>query len=535
MRRPAVGAGIAFAVGVGVSLIFTSMVDYQAVWLCCAIGIWLLALLFYIKRKSYGATVAVYATIAMVGLMVGMRSTASVDFDAWFDSSRDRVTDCTIAGVVCRDADETAGRPMPNRTYFEVDVDTVVLAGVTNAVSESVHITLFGTPSQPPAFGERWQLTGNLYRNEWQGHTQWRFRGGLRETVRAKAPTGSVLVMAHACRRQASKILTYGIEGNPSACGVVQALLLGYRTRLDRDLKHAFARTGTMHIFAISGLHVAILCSVLIFVVSLAGVSRTGWFFVLSPMIILYAIATGSRASAIRAGVMASAYLLGPALKRRPDGMSALAIAGIGILCWRPDQLFEVGFIFSFMAVAGILMIVPALDTFMMRWLAPDPLAVGEWPLRASWWREAMLWIGRLATVSLSAWLTTMPLSLYYFGRLAPIALVANLLVVPLAFLIIITGCLSLVSASTMGPWLVELFNHANAVFVQLLIGGMKWLEAIPYGHIEDLEVPRIMIAVWYVMLVYVALLLRDLSARQSARARRADHGRQPRSSARNV
>jgi len=298
--------------------------------------------------------------------------------------------------------------------------------------------------------------------------------------------------------------------------GVVHALILRYRTRLAPDLKRSFIHTGPMHAFAISGLHVAILCTVLVFVIGLCGLPRTVWVFVLAPIILLYAVTTGCRASAIRAGVMASAYLLAPALQRRPDGVSALALAGIGILAWQPSQLFEIGFIFSFAAVSGILILVPVLDAWLLARLRPDPFAAPGLTVGTPWWQPLALWAGRLAAVSLAAWCTTMPLSLYYFGRFAPIALVANLIVVPLAFLIIVTGCLSLVSGAGVGLWLAGIFNSANAVFVRLLIGGMRGLEAVPHGHADELRISRVGMVVWYGLLLVATLLLRDTLDRRA-------------------
>lgn len=509
MRRPAVGLGLVFAGGVGGGLAIPSVPGGLPLALGYCAGIWLVSLALLAVGRTRLAIMGVFVTTGLLGFSIAIRPALNHGLDIVLGVAPSRWTACVVTGQVNRDPADTPGREAANRTYFGLQAATVAITGVTNRVSEPLHVTLYGKPSPPPVFGECWTLTGTLYRHEWKGRAQWRFRGGLRQAERHPHAGWSLPAFAQWVRRGASAILSHSIEGMDDVTGVMQALLLGYRARLDPAIRRSFASTGTMHIFAISGLHVAILCSVLVFAIGLCGVPRTGWVFALSPIILLYAVTTGSRASAIRAGVMASAYLLAPALRRRPDGVSALALAGVGILAWQPAQLFEIGFIFSFAAVAGILTLVPVLDAMLLHWLRPDPLAAPDLIEDTPWWGPVALWAGRLAAVSLAAWLTSMPLSLYYFGRFAPIALVANLIVVPLAFLIIVTGCLSLVAGAGIGLWLAGIFNSANAVFVRLLIGAMRLLEAVPYGHTEDARISLAGMALWYALLVYAALLLR--------------------------
>jgi len=516
MRRPAVGLGLVFAGGVGVGLRFPAVPGGMPGVLCGAAAVWLISLALLGVGRNRLAAWGVFVMTGLLGLGLALRPIANHGLDSVPEVNVSRRTAGTVMGRVNQDIADTAASHAANRIHFGLQAETVTVAGVTHRIAEPLHVTLYGVPEKPPLYGERWVLNGSLYRHVWQDRAQWQFRGGLRE-ARRLAPYGvSVPAFAQQVRRRASTILAHGIEGMADVTGVMQALLLGYRARLDPAIKRSFTSTGTMHIFAISGLHVAILCSVLVFAIGLCGVPRTGWVFALAPIIVLYAVSTGSRASAIRAGVMAAAYLLAPALRRRPDGLSALALAGVGILVWQPSQLFAIGFIFSFAAVAGILTLVPVLDAILQRWLRPDPLAVPELTDGAPWWGATVLWAGRLAAVSLAAWLTSVPLSLYYFGRFAPIALVANLIVLPLAFLIIVTGCLSLVAGAGLGMWAAGVFNSANAVFVRLLNGGMRLLEAVPYGHAEGVRISLPGMALWYALLIYAILLLRETTATQA-------------------
>jgi ComEC/Rec2-related protein len=510
MRRPAVGLGLVFACGVGGGLTVPTAPDGLLLAFGCCSALWLVSLVLLSMGRLRWAVPGLFLTVGVLGFTLAVRPTGDRGLDAVLGVAARRWENCIVTGVVNRDPGDSSGREVANRTYFGLQAGTVTVSGATHPVVESLSVTLYGTPKSPPVFGEHWRLSGTLSRHVWKGRVEWRFHGGLRKAERSAPKETTLQAFAQWLRRGASAILSHGIEEMDGVTGVVQALLLGYRARLDPAIKRSFANTGTMHIFAISGLHVAILCSVLVFAIGLCGLPRTGWVFALAPLILLYAITTGCRASAIRAGVMASAYLLAPALRRRPDVVSAMALAAIGILAWQPVQLFDIGCILSFAAVAGILTMVPVLDAMLLHWLRTDPLAVPGLTQGAPWWRPLALWTGRLATVSVAAWLTSVPLSLYFFGRFSPIALVANLIVVPMSFLIIVTGCLSLVAGAGIGLWLAGIFNSANAVFVRLLIGGMRLLEAVPGGHTEDARISLAGMFIWYALLIYTALLLRD-------------------------
>ncbi len=510
MRRPAVGLGLVFAAGVGGGLVLPSVPGVLPAVLGCCACLWLIMLLLHGRGQDRLVAVGIFVLMGLLGYVVAIRPVEGRGLDDALGVTVSRWTDCTVSGTVNRDVAEMSGSGATNRTPFGLQVDTVVLGGVTNRVQDMLTVTLYGTPKQPPVYGERWTLTGTLNRHVWKGRVQWRFRGGLRQSQRHPQAGLNLPAFAQQVRRGASSILAHGVDGMDDVTGVVQALLLGYRAQLDPEINRSFINTGTMHIFSISGLHVAILCSVLVFAIGLCGVPRTCWVFALAPMIMLYAMTTGCRASAIRSGVMASAYLLAPALHRRPDVVSAMALAAIGILVWQPAQLFDIGCILSFSAVAGILAIVPVLDAMLLHWLRPDPLAAPGLTEGSPWWRPLAIWVGRLATVSIAAWLTSVPLSLYYFGRFNPIALVANLIVVPVSFLITVTGCLSLVAGAGIGLWLAGIFNSANAVFVLFVIDAMRLLEAVPYGHAEGVRISLDGIALWYALLVYATLLLRE-------------------------
>lgn len=515
MRRPVVGLSLFFAGGVWVGLRYGGADGLALQWLAAAVFAWALAIVTLMLHRDRLAALLVYGLAGLMGMTVsGIRGAPDDGKFCDIPGLATERTVCTVEGIVCQDIMDATDGGKDECVQFGLRCDTIRVDGFRHAVSPLLYVTLYGTPKYPPVYGERWVMNGTLSRSMGRGGRvgSWRFRTRLSASRRQEQAGRSLPAFAQWVRREAAVILAKGIELQQDEIGVVNALLLGYRARLPPDIQQSFVNTGTMHIFAISGIHVAILCSVLICGISLFRVPRTGWVFALAPAILLYAMTTGSRASAIRAGLMASAYLLAPALRRRPDAVSALALAGILILAWKPEQLLDIGFIFSFAAVAGILTIVPVLEALLHRGFRPDPLAVPEFIVASPWWHRPALQLGQLMSVSLAAWLTSVPLSLYFFERFTPVALIANLLVIPLSFLIIVTGCLALVGGACVGLWLAAVFNAANVVFVRALTLGMRALENVPYGHVEQWSISGHGIILWYVLLAVAMLYLREWS-----------------------
>ncbi|MFC1463118.1 ComEC/Rec2 family competence protein [Verrucomicrobiota bacterium] len=309
-------------------------------------------------------------------------------------------------------------------------------------------------------------------------------------------------------RRNASDYLSAGIEEHPDAVALSRALLLGVRGEISKDAKDVFRATGTLHVFAISGLHVGMICLMIRVVLCRFRISRVHWVLFVAPLVVLYTIITGARASAVRACIMAIIYYLAPLLGRKADVASALALAGLLILLVSPAQLLDVGFVFSFVVVAGIITYYPIFERPLRRLWEVDPLRVQKEHKAISILRGCIRYVCTLTAISCSAWLASAPLTAYYFGRFAPIALVGNLVVIPLVFLIVLAGCLSLLLGSCV--WvLAEIFNNANLALIWVLSYTMKAVRGIPFGSMDVAQPPIWLVLGWYVFFGSLALWLR--------------------------
>src|SRR5205085_6608466 len=196
--------------------------------------------------------------------------------------------------------------------------------------------------------------------------------------------------------------------------------------------------TGTLHLFAVAGLHVGIVAALLWMLATVAGLSRKSAAVFIIPMLLFYAAITGLHISSIRAAVMASIMIGGFFFERKAFLFNSLAAAAFFLLCWNANELFSTGFQLSFAVVGAIILFADPFAEFLQRWTAPDPFLPRSL-LRGPRLRMhvAFEWLCRGTGVSLAAWVGSLPLVLWYFYIVTPISLVANLIVVPIAFFIL--------------------------------------------------------------------------------------------------
>ncbi len=264
------------------------------------------------------------------------------------------------------------------------------------------------------------------------------------------------------------------------AARLLRAMTLGWKTPLNGEVDDVFMRAGTMHVFAISGLHIALLMAMVVQLFRALRLSRFWAGAVALPLTWAYVAATGWQPSAIRSAIMASVILIGTALHRPSDILNSLAAAAALILVMEPDQLFESGFQLSFGAVAGLALITPPLERCFLSWIAFDPWIPDA--LRPRWQQRMAVPLRALAmnlAVGVAALLSTLPLTVHHFNLLSPISLAANLLVVPLSSLALAATTASL-AVAPMAPGLSEIFNASGWLWMRGMIDLSYWFAHWP-------------------------------------------------------
>jgi ComEC/Rec2-related protein len=243
-----------------------------------------------------------------------------------------------------------------------------------------------------------------------------------------------------------------------AAARLIRSMVLGWRGGLEDEWREAFLESGTLHVFAISGLHIALVAGLLVQVLRLVRVERAWCGWIVLPVVWFYVAATGWQASAVRSAVMSSVVVLGWSLRRPSDLLNSLAASAWLILWQDPGQLFQAGFQLSFGVVAGMAIWSRPMEGWMGGFLEPDPLIPEASRSRLwRWFSSPARWIRVNLSASAAAWVTSLPLVVHYFHLISLSALLANLVVVPVSGLCLVAGLISLAVApvsSTASEWM---------------------------------------------------------------------------------
>ncbi len=270
------------------------------------------------------------------------------------------------------------------------------------------------------------------------------------------------------------RTLALGLPVEDEPLRLLWAMTLGWRTALTADISEPFLRAGTMHLFAIDGLRIALISGMLVALLRLLQISRAWCGLVAIPLIWFYTAATGWESSAIRASVMMTIVIGGWALKRPGDLINSLAAAAFIILLWEPRQLFEASFQLSFFVVLVIGLMLPPLNKMFDQFWQSDPLLPNELLPR---WRRALIatlrTLSRYFTLSLAAWIGSIPLAAKYFHLFSPVSTPANIVAVPLGTLALMSNLGALV-CGTWFPWATGLFNHSAWFFMCAMTCGQR-------------------------------------------------------------
>lgn len=269
------------------------------------------------------------------------------------------------------------------------------------------------------------------------------------------------------------------------AADIAIALIVGDRQGVSTKSRFAFQGTGSMHIMAVSGMHIALLLGALLKFFSLFGawISRQKALLILLLILWYYAWLTGLSPAVLRSVVMFSFLIVGQLAGRQISSLNLLYFSAFLLLVFDPFLLFDLGFQLSYMAMWGIFMFYPSINAlFTFRW--------GY--LQTLWEGTAM---GFAATLS------TAPLSLYYFHSFPNYFALANLFLMSLSSFILMLGMFFPILAAF--PFL----NQLAGWILQKSIEGMLVIMDF-FAHLPGALVNGFQISFLWVLLLWLGLFI---------------------------
>lgn len=275
-----------------------------------------------------------------------------------------------------------------------------------------------------------------------------------------------LLATAESWRDRAAVILSKGSEPGDPRTGIMASLLLGDKRAMDTETLQIFQEGGCLHIFAVSGMHVGFAAGIFFFFFSFFRLSPIATRLLTLLPLALYVFVTGMPISAMRAFVMVCLFFLGTAMRRKTHAMNLLALTGIIFLIREPFQLYDAGFLLSFLIFAAVV-ISGSWESTRPAWWAPDPFI----PRRIYTWRERMgvrfdLQARLAVVVSIICWIVAIPVTIGCFGTFNLYAAALNIAIVPLVP-VVMFSCM----ASVMLFWCTPALLVCNAV--------SRWLAGI--------------------------------------------------------
>ncbi|MFA7172889.1 MAG: ComEC/Rec2 family competence protein [Kiritimatiellia bacterium] len=432
--------------------------------------------------------------------------------------------------ILCEVAEKPSKRELKGRAaLYRFKVTHVRLTKNGRRITAPLRVNWYGDKQgliiAAPARGDTWRFEGRMYVGKSRvGEPELIINTGESRSTRVSAmDSGAVAGRLLRLREDASQRISVGIEGWSDVVDIHQAVLLGYQSKISRRLRETFAWSGTVHVFAISGLHVALIASVFVFFVSSCGVPRYYWIYILAPLLLIYTMVTGLRPSAVRACLMALFYFSAPIFGRKFNSLAALAAAALAVHLFTPSYIYDIGCILSFSVMLGLIVMFKPLRDLLKLAFRVEELEnrahlykVSEnygKAARLQWLARALSRLAELLGVTTAAWLTSVPLSAFFFQRITLGGVFANLIITPCALMLVTAGVLGFV-ASYISGWLAACFNNAAGVFTTIMIKTATLISSCPGARLEVKKWATAWVWLWFAALFAAAWLLRRYTHR---------------------
>ncbi|SFU27769.1 competence protein ComEC [Pustulibacterium marinum] len=241
-----------------------------------------------------------------------------------------------------------------------------------------------------------------------------------------------------------------GLSGDNLA--ITEALFLGQRQHISKELYENYANAGVIHLLAISGLHIGIITALLGWLLYPLLFLKNGKIWrgsIIIALLWMFAVISGLSPSVVRSVVMFSLITIALHLQRPQQTLHTVFASAFLLIIWKPNFVFEVGFQLSYVAVIGIVIIQPEIQRyFNFRNL------LGRY------------FVGIIAT-TLAAQLAVFPLTFFYFHQFPGLFFLGNFLLIPSLFLLLGYGFFVMFLA---------FFNLVNETILFPLINMISWM-----------------------------------------------------------
>src|SRR6516162_11664161 len=308
---------------------------------------------------------------------------------------------------------------------------------------------------------------------------------GVPAEVVSHAKGNPLIAAALSLRHRLSDILQEGLQDDPEVAQTIQGMVLGARSETSSELKKLFEETGTIHLFAASGLQVSLF----------AGLAWTGIRYVrlprrwvalgIAPIVLAYCAITGFYPATVRATVTTLLLAAGFSLERPVAMINSLCASGLLILLHDTQELFQIGFQLSFVAVLAILTAVRPLGYLLFGPFRVDPFFPHQ--LLRPWQRFFVKFAKRACeaiSLCIVCWGATLPILALNKHHISLVAIFANLAAVPLASTVMLLGACAVLLAH-LSDSIVVLLNNTAWLLTKIILLILRAAITVPWHCIN--------------------------------------------------
>lgn len=287
-----------------------------------------------------------------------------------------------------------------------------------------------------------------------------------------------------------SRMQMLGVDNEEYA--VAAAILLGYDDSMPMELRQKYVAAGAMHILCVSGLHVGLVFMVFSYLLAFLDekkkMQRLLKYIVLLFLIWFYALLAGLAPSILRATIMLSFVVIGDIINRKGVLLNSLAASAMILLCVNPANLFDIGFMLSYVAVVGIVILQKPISK----------LIYSKYKMVNKIWE--------ITSVTIAAQIATAPFTIYYFHQFPTYFWLSNLFMTPASSVVITAGMLMLLLSFIPYINIMVAFLVSKMIFV--MNKSVEFIETLPFSIIKGIYIDEIQFVILMFLLLFILLFV---------------------------
>lgn len=248
--------------------------------------------------------------------------------------------------------------------------------------------------------------------------------------------------------------------------------ILGDKSYLSTDVLNSYQENGISHLFAISGMHISLLSSIIIKILRKMKLSEIKSYCITSTVLLFYLLLVGLSPSILRGVLFFILFSLNKLYYFYVSKLNIFILTLSITLLINPFFIFDLGFIYSFIISLSLLI--------NSKWLASTSYLLG------------------ILKVSFISFLVSIPISLYNFYQVNILSIIYNLFYVPLVSIVIFP--LSIITSII--PKLLPIYNFMTNILETASI-------KLSHISITKLIFPRINIIIYILEFALIFIIFK--------------------------